>query len=148
MWLCGGEYGTNYDIVANNIPVAISLDNCEVNGDIDLIIKEKDNGISIVQFIGSDRRIDLDYLEIYRILYHYYPHLLKEYDEFKECKINNIILHSLYNNKVHVFEYSESLENQAFELLENFTSDILNVKFDKNKENCDNCEFNAQFCKN
>lgn len=142
------KYGSNYDIVKNSIPVAISLDNCEVYGNIDLIIKEKDAAISIVQFIGSDRRIDSDYLNIYEILYHYYPHILKEYEEFKDCDINNIIIHSLENNKNYTFSYNQNYEKQALELLNSITSDIIAVNFDKSKENCNKCEFNAQFCKN
>ena len=142
------NFGSKYDILANSIPVAVSLDNCEINGDIDLVIKDNENEISIVQFIGSDRRIDSEFLEYYKLLYHFYPKLLKEYDEFKDFKVNKIILHSLENNKNIIIDYSEPYEDQSLELLDAISLDILRARFDKNTDNCHKCEFNAEFCKN
>jgi len=142
------KYGSNYDIMQNNIPVSLSLETCEVNGTIDLIIKENDDEISIVQFIGSDKKMDKNSLEFYSVLYNYYSYLIKEYDEFKDKTINKIILHSLYNNEVHEFDCTPNDEKQSIELLDSISSNIIRGIFEKNKQNCNKCEFNVRFCKN
>ena len=141
--------GSKYKILHNNIPIAFSLENCELNGNIDLIIKGRDeNKISIVQFISTDKRISDDSALFYQMLCHFYPFCLKEYDEFKDKKIENIILYSLNNNNARVFDYEEIYEKQALEFLESITTDIINSKFEKNKDSCSNCEYNYEFCKN
>lgn len=141
------KYGSNYEIMENNIPVSLSLEACEINGTIDLVIKDNEDEISIVQFIGSDKKMDEYSLEFYSVLYNYYSYLIKEYDEFKDKTINKIILHSLYNNGVHEFACSPNDEKQSIELLDNISSNILQGVFEKNKQNCGQCEFNVRFCK-
>ena len=142
------KYGSKYDIMANNISVSISLDECEIRGNIDLVIRENENEISIVQFIGSDRKMDSDSEELYVVLYHFYSHLIRKYDQFREMKIDKIIIHSLDNNAIHKFNYNESYENQSIQLLEIISSEIVSLNFKKDYNNCYRCEFNSKFCKN
>lgn len=141
--------GSNFEILNNNVPIAFSLENCELNGNVDLIIKgNDDNKISIVQFICTDKRIAEDSSIFYQMLCHFYPICLKEYDDFKDKQIENIILYSLDNNHAHVFDYDKVYEKQSLEFLEGITTNILNASFEKNKDSCSKCEYNAEFCKN
>lgn len=141
--------GSKYEILRNNIPVTFSLENCELNGNIDLIVQGNDeNKISIVQFICTDKRIDEKSLEYYHMLYHFYSLCLKEYDEYNETEIENIIVYSLKNNKIYNFDYDKTYEKMSIEFLESFTSEIVNAKFEKNIDSCDFCEYKSEFCRN
>ena len=68
--------------------------------------------------------------------------------DFKDKTINKIILHSLYNNEVHEFDCTPNDEKQSIELLDSISSNIIRGIFEKNKQNCNKCEFNVRFCKN
>ena len=143
------QNGSKYKILKNNIPVTFSLENCELNGNIDLIVQGSDeNKISIIQFICTDKRMDEKYLEYYHMLYHFYPLCLKEYDEYNEKEIENIIVYSLKNNEIYNFDYEKTYEKMSIEFLESFTSEIVNAKFEKNTDSCDFCEYKSEFCRN
>ena len=141
------DTGVNYKILENNIPITFAFESCELNGVIDLVIQgSSENKISIVQFICTDKRMNNKSLNFYKMLYHFYPFVLKEFDEFKDKEIENIIVYSLSNNKIHEFEYVETYEKQCLTFLESITNKILTAKFDKNGE-CERCEYRVEFCK-
>ncbi|MBE6507902.1 MAG: ATP-dependent helicase [Methanobrevibacter sp.] len=138
------QFGKKYDILKNEYPVLKHLNNCDVFGTIDLIVKDENGGCSIVKFIGSDEKIfDMDY---YEMILHFYYSSLKDDLEFKDKQLNSIILHSLNHNSIKTFDIKDTYEKFGLKELEKITSKILDQKFDK-KSNCDYCEHN-KFCNN
>jgi len=138
------EYGKHYNVAKNSFVVSKALSNCDLIGTIDLIVEDDDDSYSIVQFIGSDKNI-LDKNQ-YLLFLHFYVSALKENDEFKDKKLNNIILHSFYSDTNETFEINELYEKYGLRELEKCTEDILNKRFVK-KDHCESCRLNNTFCK-
>jgi DNA helicase-2/ATP-dependent DNA helicase PcrA len=137
------EYGSGYDVFKSNFIVSKELDDCNLYGTIDLIIKD-DDGYSIVQFIGSDKRITN--IRYYELILHFYASALRENIEFKDKKLNRIILHSLHDNSVIVdVNIKDIYENYGLRELNKISANILNKRFEKNGD-CEICEY-SKFCK-
>lgn len=134
------DYGKNYDILGYNLNIAMDLGYCELSGKIDLIIKDGSD-ISIVKFITSIQEVFNfdDYLNNIN----FYGALIKNHDNYKDVNVNNIILHSIKENKQYSIKFNEDIVNS----LENIASNILNEDFKENKQYCDNCEFKDIICK-
>ena len=139
------EYGKNYDVIKTNVSLRRQMINGDIKGTVDLIIKENEDEISIVQFIGSDYKI-IDFIDEYMIHLYFYISILKNYDEFKEYKFKNIILHSIDNNKVHTIPYDANYEKDVIDRLDDITTNIVEDKFGKKLFRCDNCECNGNYC--
>ena len=139
------DYGKNYEVIKSNISLRKQMINCDIKGTVDLIVKENDDEVSIVQFIGSDYKI-IDFLDEYMIYLYFYVSVLKNYDEFKEYRFKNIILHSIDNNKVHVVPYRSIYENDVLDSLEDIANNIVDEKFGKTLSRCVNCECNGNHC--
>ena len=139
------NFGKDYNVAKNSFVVSKALNNCDLIGTIDLLIEDDDDSYSIVQFIGSDKNI-FDKNE-YIMFLHFYVSALKETDEFKDKKLNNIILHSFYSDSNEIFEINELYEKYGLKELEKCTDDILNDRFIK-KDHCEVCDLNNKLCKN
>ena len=137
------EYGSKYDISKSNFMVSMELEECNLYGTIDLIVKDGD-GYSIVQFIGSDKRINN--LQYYELILHFYASALRKSEEFKDKKLNRIILHSIHDNSI-IFDVSiqDIYEKYGIRELNKIALNILNKKFEKNG-NCETCDY-SKFCK-
>ena len=139
------KYGKDYDVIKSNISIRKPMKNCDIKGKVDLIIKEENDEISLVQFIGSDYKISD--LQQYLICLYFYVSILKEYDEFKEYNFKNIILHSIENNKRHVIPYDDNYEIDTLDYIENIVNDIVDEKFIKKESpKCADCECNGIYC--
>lgn len=140
------KYGKDYDVIKTNISLRKQLKNCDIKGKVDLIVKEDGGEISIVQFIGSDYRIS-EFLDQYMICLYFYVSILKGYDEFKDYKFKNIILHSIENNEKYEIPYDSNYEIDTLDYIENITTEIVEEKFMKKPSNrCDDCECNGSHC--
>lgn len=139
-------YGQNYDILKSQINLSLRLEYCDLNGIIDLIIKENDDEISIVQFISSDDKVKINKMQ-YEFYLHYYYYILQQYDEFKDYKLKNIIVHSLVNNKKYEFSYNVKNEVKLLSYLNLITENIVNEKFKKTERNCKFCPYATMICK-
>ena len=137
------QYGSKYDIFKSNYLVFMPLDDCNLYGTIDLIINDQD-GYSIIQFIGSDDRIDN--IKYYELLLHFYASALRENKEFEGKKLNKIILYSLDKNSIVIdVNIQDIFEKYGLRELNKISSNILNKKFEK-KGNCEICPY-SKFCK-
>lgn len=139
------EYGKDYDVIKTNVTLRKQMINCDIKGKVDLIVKENDNELSIVQFIGSDYKI-IDFINLYMPYLFFYISILKTYDEFKGYKFKNIILHSIDNNKTHSIPYQSNFENDVLDSLEDIANNIVEEKFAKYLSRCINCECNGNHC--
>ena len=139
------EYGKNYDVIKTNVSLRKQMVNCDIKGTVDLIVKEDENELSIVQFIASDYKI-IDFIDLYMPYLFFYISILKTYDEFKGYEFKNIILYSVDNNKIHSIPYQSSFEKDVLDSLEDISNNIIEEKFAKNLSRCDNCECNGNHC--
>lgn len=140
------KYGKNYDVVKCNISLRKQLKNCDIKGNVDLIVKENEEELSVVQFIGSDYLIS-EFLQQYMICLYFYVSILKEYDEFKDYKFKRIILHSIENNKIYEIPYNADYEIDTLDYLENIVNDIVDEVFVKKpSDRCNICECNGTHC--
>lgn len=134
------DYGNSYEILGYNLNIAMDLEYCELSGKIDLVIKDAD-AISIVKFITSlDEISDVDnYLNNIS----FYGSLIKNHDDYKDFNVNNIVLHSIKENKQFSIKYDKNVVNS----LERIVNEIFNEDYKVNKDNCDKCEFKDIICK-
>lgn len=140
------NYGKDYDVLKSQINLSLRLEYCDLNGTIDLLIKENDDEISIVQFITSDDKLIINKMQ-YEFYLHYYYYILQEYDEFKDYKLKNIIVHSLINNIKYEFSYNVKNEVTLLNNLNLITENIVNEKFRKVERNCKLCPYASVICK-
>ena len=140
------KYGKDYDVLKTNISVRKQMKNCDIKGKVDLVVKEEDGKISIVQFIGSDYNIS-EFLDHYMMCLYLYVSILKEYEEFKDYEFKNVILHSIENNEMHLIPYNSNYEIDTLDFIENIATDIVEEKFIKKpSDRCNRCECNGSHC--
>ena len=140
------KYGKNYCILKNNVFVTLRMGHCDLNGIIDLIIKENENEISIVKFIGSIDRIDN--MKKYMEFLTFYCYVLNEYGEYEKYTIKDMILHSLEENEKFTFRYNKNNNERLLKKLESITINITEDKFIKNSNKCTKCEYHNFTCFN
>ena len=133
------DYGKNYEIFDYGLNISMDLGYCELAGKIDLVIKDDD--ISIVKFIPSFS--DIVNMDEYIKNINFYGLLIQNHDNYKDMKVNNIILHSIKENKQFIIDYDDSFKQDLEIIVEN----LFNEDFDINEENCDCCEFKDVICK-
>ena len=137
-WL---DYGKEYDIVDHNYPVSLEIDGYDVNGIIDLIVKENNGGVNLIHFIRS--RDDIrNYHYFYMEILYYYAYALLENDDLE---ISSLVLHVLDENKQYEISFDKS-NKFIFEYLSGIVSHIERDDYPIHEVNCKNCEFNGITC--
>lgn len=137
-WL---DYGMNYDVVDYSYPVTLEVDGYDVNGIIDLIVKENDDSVNLIHFIRSRDEIR-NYHYFYMENLFYYAYALLENDDFE---INSLILHVLDENKQYEIAFDKS-NKFIYYYLSGIISHIEKDDYPKHEINCKNCEFNGVTC--
>lgn len=140
------EYGQNYDVVKSNLSITQRLKNCDLNANVDLIVKESEEEISVVKFIPSTDK-NQEYLDYYSDLLNYYATFITGIKEFEDKKIKNIYLHSLKDNKKYCISYESEKQEMISTILENLMKEIIEEKFIKKEVNCSKCGFKGITCK-
>ena len=137
-WL---DYGKEYDIVDYSYPVSLEIDGYDVNGIIDLIVKENNGGVNLIHFIRS--RDDIrNYHYFYMEILSYYAYALLENDDFE---ISSLLLHVLDENKQYEISFDKS-NKFIFEYLSGIVGHIERDDYPIHEVNCKNCEFNGITC--
>lgn len=139
------EYRENHDVISSFVHLRKQFDNCEIYGKVDIIVREKDNEISIVKFIGSDDKIS-GFIDEYMYYLYFYTSILKAHDEFKGYKFKNIILYSIDNNNVHTKPYQRNIEESVLDNLKDIATNIVEEKFHKKMYRCNYCECRDNHC--
>ena len=144
------KYGKNYTPLKNvemGLITAYIMDNCDIHGKIDLVVKEDDNNINIVKFISSNYKIS-KYIDFYKYMLSLYPiMLLKNNENLKKYKIKNIILHAIKENERYVIPFDKSVEDAIAKELHNSVNKIINEDYEKHTNNCNRCPYKNTICK-
>ena len=136
------DYGRDYEIVDYSHPVTLEVDGYDVNGIIDLIVRQNDGGVSLVHFIRSrDEMRNFHYFYMENLLY--YAYALLENEEFQ---VNSLILHVLDENKQYEIDFDVS-NDFVIEFLSSVIRNIEDEKYPRHSVNCTNCEFADSTCK-
>lgn len=140
------DYGQNYEVIKSNLSVTQRLKNCDLNANIDLIVKENEEEISIVKFISSTDK-NIDYLSYYKDLLNYYATFINGIGEFKDKKIRNVYLHSLKDNEKYCISHDPEKQEMITTILDNLIKEIIDEEFVKKEVNCSKCGFKGITCK-
>ncbi|WP_407422341.1 ATP-dependent DNA helicase [Methanobrevibacter sp.] len=135
------DFGSGYDIVEHGYPVSLEIGGYDVNGIIDLIIRENDGSVNLIHFIRS--RDDIrNYHNFYMETLHYYAYALLENDDFE---ISSLVLHVLDENKQYEMPFDAG-NDFIFDYLKSVVSHIERDEYPKHEINCPNCEFSDVTC--
>jgi len=133
------EYGSNFDVVETGFNVTLEVAGYDINGVVDLIIRDGD-GVSLVHFIRT-RDGMRNYHSFYMELMAYYAMAVKER---MDVEVENLILYVLDEAKLYEREYDES--EFIEEYLSGVVSNISNGSYSKHSVNCGECEFYGITC--
>lgn len=133
------EYGSNFEIVETGFNVSLEVSGYDINGVIDLIIRDGE-GVSLVHFIRT--RDDMrNYHSFYMELLSYYAIALQER---MDVEVENLILYVLDEAKLYETEFKD---NQFIEeYLSSIVDNISRNEYSKHLINCEGCEFCGLTC--
>lgn len=114
----------------------------DLNGKIDLIIKEENENHSLIKFVTNLNNID-NYLDYYLDILSFYGYVLSK-DGYS---IKSIILHDISQNKQYVKEFDCDKAKITLKLLDNIVKNIIFNNYRKHTVNCDVCELEGSVCK-
>ena len=134
------EYGRNFDVVETAYPVSLEVSGWDINGVIDLIVRDGE-GVSLVHFIRTRDNMR-NYHSFYMELLSYYALALKER---MDVEVENLILYVLDEAKLYEQEFNESKFTQDY--LAGVVDNISNNDYSKHLVNCEGCEFCGLTCK-
>ena len=135
------DYGRAYEIVDYSHPVVLEVDGYDVNGIIDLIVKENDTSVNLIHFIRSRDEMQ-NYHYFYMQCLYYYAYALLENEDYN---INSLILHVLDENKQYEIPFEKG-SDLILDYLKSVVSHIKSDDYPKHSVNCKNCEFNGVTC--
>lgn len=133
------DYGQNFDVVETAFNVSLEVAGYDINGVIDLIIRDGD-GVSLVHFIRT-RDAMRNYHSFYMDLLSYYAIALKER---MDVEVENLILYVLDESKLYEKEFKHS--EFTHDYLESVVECISANDYSRHRVNCDNCEFCGLTC--
>ena len=133
------EYGRNFDVVETAFKVSLEVLGYDINGVIDLIVRDGD-GVSLVHFIRTRDNMR-NYHSFYMELLGYYALALKDR---MDVEVENLILYVLDEAKLYEIEFKKSdfIENY----LEGVVENISRNDYARHPVNCEECEFYGLTC--
>lgn len=133
------DYGKNFDVVETSFNVTLEVAGYDINGVIDLIIRDGD-GVSLVHFIRT-RDAMRNYHSFYMELMGYYALALQER---MDVQVENLILYVLDEAKLYEIEFSEN--DFLMDYLAGVVRNISNDTYSKHLVSCGECEFCGLTC--
>ena len=133
------DYGRNFDVVETSFNVTLEVAGYDINGVIDLIIRDGD-GVSLVHFIRT-RDAMRNYHSFYMELMGYYALALQER---MDVQVENLILYVLDEAKLYEIEFSEN--DFLMDYLAGVVRNISNDTYSKHLVSCGECEFCGLTC--
>lgn len=133
------DYGRNFDVVETSFNVTLEVAGYDINGVIDLIIRDSD-GVSLVHFIRT-RDSMRNYHSFYMELMGYYALALQER---MDVQVENLILYVLDEAKLYEIEFSEN--DFLMDYLAGVVRNISNDTYSKHLVSCGECEFCGLTC--
>ena len=136
------DYCKHYEIVDYDYSISYEMTHGDLNGKIDLIIKEENENHSLIKFVTNLNNID-NYLDYYLDILSFYGYVLSK----EGYPIKNIILHDVSQNKQYVKEFNCDKAKITLKLLDNIVKNIIFNNYRKHTVNCDVCELEGSVCK-
>ena len=133
------DYGKNFTVVECSYPVSLEIDGHDINGTIDLIVKDGE-GVSLIHFIRT-REMMKNYHTFYMELLTYYAEALKER---MDVEVENLMLYVLDEAKLYEQPYRQSDFTKDY--LSGVVSNIASNSYFTFNKNCDKCEFSNLIC--
>ncbi|WP_458405424.1 UvrD-helicase domain-containing protein [Methanobrevibacter sp.] len=133
------EYGSNFDVVETGFNVTLEVCGYDINGSIDLIIRDGD-GVSLVHFIRTRDEMR-NYHSFYMELLSYYAIALRER---MDIEVENLILYVLDEAKLYETEFKSN--DFIEEYLSGVVDNISGNDYARHTINCDGCEFYGLTC--
>ena len=133
------DYGKNFTVVECSYPVSLEIDGHDINGTIDLIVKDGE-GVSLIHFIRT-RETMKNYHTFYMELLTYYAEALKER---MDVEVENLMLYVLDEAKLYEQPYRQSDFTKDY--LSGVVSNIASNSYFTFNKNCDKCEFSNLIC--
>ncbi len=142
--------GKDWEILASEVPFTLIENNYDLEGKIDLIIKDKDsNDIILIDFKTTDETSQSKLKERYQKQLITYAMAIKQTPEFEKYNIKEAMIYSVkYSqpipvpvNDVDISELTTSLNDTVEKILAG------NFQLCKDTSKCFNCEYNKSICR-
>ena len=138
------NYAVNKEVLGAELAFEINRNDYILNGAIDLIYKESENEIVILDYKYAE--YDENHIDGYIKQSHLYAVAVKELDEFKDYTLKKAIIHFVLNDYQHVVEINEEDINNELKGLDEVAGKIKKGSFSKNSDDCETCVYRI-FCK-
>ena len=134
------DYGKDFEVLESSYPVSMEIDGHDINGVIDLIVRQGD-GVSLIHFIRTRDEMR-NYHSFYMELLDYYALALKEREDYD---VESIGLFVLDEGKLYERQYVKS--DFVPEFLASVVRNVSDENYSRHKVNCGMCEFSGVTCK-
>ena len=139
------KYSLNREALEAELPFEIDRGDYMLNGAIDLIYKEGDDEIVILDYKYAE--YDADHIDGYTKQLYLYAAALNEMPEFKDYKIKKAITHFVLKDHQHIVEITDEKMANELDGLDEVAEKIDAGKFPPNaSEGCERCSYRI-FCK-
>ena len=141
------EYSVNRDVLAAELDFEIDRGDYILNGAIDLVYKESEDEIVILDYKYSDSSEEK--IETYTKQLHLYAAALSQMPEFKDFTIKKAITHFVLDDNPHTVDINEEIIKEELNNLDNVASEINDAdnEYSSNvTEDCEKCSYRI-FCK-
>lgn len=141
------KYSKNREVLKAELDFEIYRGSYILNGAIDLIYKESENEIVILDYKYAE--YDKDHIGGYTKQLYIYVSALRELEEYKDYTIKKAITHFVLNDRQHVVEIDEEVMGEEFSRLNEVAEEMGNGIFLKKPEKegtCKRCQY-RYFCK-
>lgn len=147
---CWNYEGKEWEILASEVPFTLTENDYDLEGKIDLIIKDKEsNDIIIIDFKTTKETNQTKLKERYQKQLFTYAMAIKQTPEYEKYNIKEAMIYSVkYSqpipvpvNDVDIDEITESLNTTVEKILSG------NFKPCKDTSKCYNCEYNKSICR-
>lgn len=143
------KYGQYWTVLGSEIPFNILKHNYNLNGQIDLIIKENNaNDITLIDFkTTTSEKVKLDLSTYIQQLY-IYMIALRENPDYKQYNIKHVMIFTVLDTTPIYIDIDENKIEELSKLIDKTADKIINEEYDKNLKNCGICEYRFTVCKN
>ena len=144
------ENKDKYYIIGSEVPFTIADNDFDVEGKIDLIVKDKDtNDITIIDFKTTSETSSQKLKERYQKQLYLYAMAIKKLPEFKDYNIKEAMIYSVKFSKEIPVPITNVDIDEIKDTINTTVRKILNEEFKQCADNskCYNCEYNKSICR-
>lgn len=142
--------GSNWHILGSEVPFSITHEDYDLEGKIDLIIKDDNsNDITIIDFKTTNEKDENKLIRRYQKQFFTYAMAIKQLPEFDKYNIKEAMIYSVKFSKKIPVPITDMDINDINNLLDDTVENILagNFKECEDRSKCFNCEYNKSICR-